>query len=167
MTMEASGRVSETTAGLQLDIARSLALPLDEAWAYLVESEQTERWFGPWEGNGRAGGSVHVRMRFEEELPTIRVAILACEPERRLVLRTEDEAGGWHLEILLDADGDDDTIVRLIHHLDADAVDAVGELGPGWEFYLDLLVAATEDTEEPTFDQYYPALRQAYVAMVP
>jgi hypothetical protein len=45
-------------------------------------------------------------------------------------------------------------------------VDGVGEIGPGWEYYLDLLVAATEETERPGFDQYYPALRGAYLSQL-
>lgn len=165
MAMEANGRITSIPGGLDLEVVRSLALPISEAWEYLTDSTLTERWFGPWEGNARAGGSVRVRMRFEEEMPTVRIAIVACEPERKLTLHTDDETGSWKLDLLLEADGEYDTVLRLVHHLEADA--AVGEIGPGWEFYLDLLVAATEDTEEPTFDQYYPALRDAYLAMLP
>ena len=165
MTTAASGGIRSTPRGMDLEIVRSLALPIDEAWQYLVDPALTEEWFGPWEGDGRAGGSVRVRMRFEEEEPAIRIAIVACDPERRLVLHTNDEYGSWELELLLEEDGGFDTILHLIHHLDADA--AVGEIGPGWEYYLDLLVAATESTEQPTFDQYYPALSEAYVALLP
>ena len=43
----------------------------------------------------------------------------------------------------------------------------VGDIGPGWEYYLDLLVAATEGTESAEFDQYYPALREQYLALRP
>lgn len=165
MAMEASGRITPIPGGMDLEVARSLALPVAEAWEYLTVSSQTERWFGPWEGDARAGGSVRVRLRFEEEMPTIRIAILACEPERKLTVQTDDESGSWHLDLLLEADGEYDTTLRLVHHLDVDA--AVGEIGPGWEFYLDLLVAATEDTEEPTFDQYFPAMQEAYEALRP
>ncbi|MBL3686014.1 SRPBCC family protein [Leucobacter zeae] len=160
--MEASGRVIATPRGRDLVLVRSLALPQEEAWAYLTDSELTERWFGPWEGDDRAGGSVRVRMRFEANEPAIRVRIVACEAPDRLALHTVDEYGNWELELRLESDGADDSLLTFTHHLDSDA--DVGDIGPGWEYYLDLLVAATEGTEQPNFDVYYPALREPYLA---
>lgn len=166
MAVEASGRVIPTERGSDLVLVRSLALTADEAWAHLTESELTEQWFGPWEGDARAGGAVRVRMRFEDHEPAIRIMIRACEAPRRLVLEAEDEVGGWKLELLVEEDGADDALVTFIHHLEGDDVGGVGEIGPGWEYYLDLLVAATEGTERPGFDQYYPALREAYLSQL-
>ncbi|UOR00793.1 SRPBCC family protein [Leucobacter allii] len=160
---EASGRVVETARGRDLVLARSLALPIAEAWAYLTESELTEQWFGPWEGDARTGGAVRVRMRFEDHEPAIRIGIRLCEAPERLALEAESEVGGWKLDLALEAEGDDDALLVFTHHLEGD--DPIGEIGPGWEYYLDLLVAATEGTERPGFDQYYPALREAYLAM--
>ncbi|TDP95663.1 uncharacterized protein YndB with AHSA1/START domain [Leucobacter luti] len=165
MTMEASGRLVKTNRGVDLVLARSLALPIAEAWGFLTAPELTEQWFGPWEGDGRAGGSVRIRMRFEESMPAIRARVLACEAPKRLALHTVDEYGSWELDLFLEEDGDEDTLLRFVHHLDADS--EVGDIGPGWEFYLDLLVAATEGTERPGFDQYYPSMREAYVALRP
>lgn len=164
MSTEISGRIEATPRGADLALVRSLALPAEEAWAYLTDSELTEQWFGPWEGDGRAGGAVRVRMRFEDHEPAIGIRILACEAPERLVLKAEDEVGGWHMELLVERDGDD-SLLTLIHHLDG--LDEVGEIGPGWEYYLDLLVAATEGTERPSFDSYYPTMREAYLARCP
>ncbi|WP_449283196.1 SRPBCC family protein [Leucobacter sp.] len=163
---EATGKLVRTERGVDLVLVRSLALPVDEAWAYLTESELTEQWFGPWEGDGRAGGAVRVRMRFEDHEPAISIRIIACEALERLVLKADDEVGGWHMELRLEEDGDD-ALLTLVHHLDDDGVDGVGEIGPGWEYYLDLLIAATEGTERPGFDQYYPSLREAYLSQRP
>lgn len=163
--MEASGRLIATPRGRDLVLVRSLALPIEEAWAFLTDSDRTERWFGPWEGDARTGGSVRIRMRFEESEPAIRARIVACEAPHRLALHTVDEYGSWELDLSLEEDGDEDTLLRFVHHLDSDA--DVGDIGPGWEYYLDLLVAATEDTERAGFDQYYPALREAYLALRP
>lgn len=165
MTMEASGRLVKSSHGLDLVLVRSLALPIAEAWEFLTVPSLTERWFGPWEGDGRTGGGIRIRMRFEENGPAVRAQILACDAPNRLALNTVDEYGSWKLELHLEADGDEDTLLRFVHHLDADS--EVGEIGPGWEYYLDLLVAATEDTESAEFDQYYPALREAYLALRP
>ncbi len=163
--MEASGRLIATPRGRDLVLVRSLALPIEEAWEFLTDSDRTERWFGPWEGDARTGGSVRIRMRFEESEPAIRARIVACEAPHRLALHTVDEYGSWELDLSLEEDGDEDTLLRFVHHLDSDA--DVGDIGPGWEYYLDLLVAATEDTERAGFDQYYPALREAYLALRP
>ncbi|PRI11661.1 SRPBCC family protein [Leucobacter massiliensis] len=164
---EATGRLQRTERGVDLVLVRSLALPLDEAWAAITESEWTERWFGPWEGDARPGGSVRVRMRFEDHEPAIRIRIVACEAPYRLAVEAEEEVGGWKLELHLDEDGEEDSLLRFVHHLDAEGLAGIGEIGPGWEYYLDLLVAATEDTERPGFDQYYPALREAYLSQQP
>lgn len=53
-----------------------------------------------------------------------------------------------------------------IHHLAS--VEGVGEVGPGWEYYLDLLVAARDgaaDTAAPSFDDYYPAQRDYFTSL--
>lgn len=163
MSVEASGRVVTGERGPVLVLVRSLALPAEETWAHLTESELTEQWFGPWEGDARPGGAVRVRMRFEDHEPAIGVRIDACEAPERLVLHAEEEVGGWHLELRVEEDGEDDSLLTFMHHLSDADLAQVGEIGPGWEYYLDLLVAATEGTERPGFDQYYPALREDYL----
>ena len=69
MMTDISGRLVNSRQGLDLVLVRSLALPISEAWAYLTDPALTEQWFGPWEGDGRRGGSVRIRMRFEENGP--------------------------------------------------------------------------------------------------
>lgn len=162
---EATGRLEQTARGVDLTLVRSLALPAEETWGYLTETERTEQWFGPWEGDGRAGGAIRVRMRFEDHEPAIRLHIVACEAPKRLVVEAEEEVGGWKLELRVEADGDD-SLLYLIHHLEGSSVSEIGEIGPGWEYYLDLFLAATEGTERPGFDSYYPAMRDAYLALL-
>lgn len=162
--VEATGKLVRTERGTDLVLLRSIALPAGEAWAYLTDSELTEQWFGPWEGDGRAGGSVRMRLRFEDHEPAIALRIHACDAPQRLEVEADQEVGGWKLELLVDEDGEEDSLITLVHHLESGDVDGVGEIGPGWEYYLDLLVAATEGTERPGFDRYYPALREAYLA---
>lgn len=144
-------------------MARSLALSIDEAWSFFTDSELTERWFGPWEGDAQAGGSVRVRMRFESNEAALRVGIRACEAPNRLVLHVLDEGADWEISFDLQDDGPEDTLL-IFTQLLTERVD-VAEIGPGWEYYLDLLVAATEDTEEPSFEHYFPGMSAAYRAM--
>ncbi|WP_198958148.1 MULTISPECIES: hypothetical protein [Amycolatopsis] len=37
--------------------------------------------------------------------------------------------------------------------------EGIGEIGPGWEYYLDLLVAARTGAPRPEFTDYYPAVK--------
>jgi len=43
--------------------------------------------------------------------------------------------------------------------------DEIGDYGPGWEYYLDMLVAARDDLPTPSFDDYYPAMKGYYEAL--
>ncbi|HEX5944940.1 MAG TPA: hypothetical protein VFY82_01625 [Acidimicrobiales bacterium] len=64
-----------------------------------------------------------------------------------------------HLEAWL-SEHDGTTELRFVHHLDADANAA--EVGPGWEYYLDRLVASRAGAPPPDFDDYYPAQSAYY-----
>jgi hypothetical protein len=55
------------------------------------------------------------------------------------------------------------TELRLVHHLDPG--DEIGAYGPGWEYYLDMLVAAREDLPTPSFDDYLAM--QSYYEVLP
>ena len=57
------------------------------------------------------------------------------------------------------------TELRFTHHLDS--TEGVGEIGPGWEYYLDLLVAAREGAPAVEFDDYYPAMKPYYDGLTP
>ncbi|MGX2995447.1 SRPBCC family protein [Streptomyces sp. JNUCC 64] len=55
--------------------------------------------------------------------------------------------------------------LRLIHHLAG--AEGIGEVGPGWEYYLDLLVVSREGGDAPRFEDYYPALKESYERLRP
>ena len=40
-------------------------------------------------------------------------------------------------------------------------------VGPGWEYYLDMLVAAHGGQPLPSFDDYFPAQQGYYEGLVP
>jgi len=42
--------------------------------------------------------------------------------------------------------------------------EGVGEVGPGWEYYLDALVASRDGQPAPDFDDYYPAMKEHFEA---
>ncbi|MFD5898930.1 MULTISPECIES: SRPBCC family protein [unclassified Streptomyces] len=159
-----TGRLLRTSGGVDLVLTRVFPLPVEEVWAAVTESARTALWFGPWEGDGAPGRTARVRMVFEEGEPWIELRVEACEAPHRLVVSTADEAGSWNLELKLsgasagaaDAGG---TELHFIHHRDTEA--GLGEIGAGWEYYLDLLRASLDGTPRPVFEDYYPA-QKAY-----
>ena len=106
---------------------------------------------------------VVVRALFEDGEPVADMAIDACEPPQRLAVRMSDE-GGWPLEVRLTEKGCD-TLVVLTHGLDS--TDGIGDIGPGWEYYLDMLIASRDAAPLPSFDDYYPAQQEYYSSLRP
>lgn len=79
-------------------------------------------------------------------------------------MRSVDEHGTWRLEPRLEEEEEGGaTRLALIHHLDESA--QPGFVGPGWEYSLDLLVAAIDGTPQPSFDDYFPAQQGYYEAL--
>jgi uncharacterized protein YndB with AHSA1/START domain len=151
-----TGRLFRTGTGADLVLTRSFRASAEDVWASLTESDRTARWFGPWEGDAAPGRTVKVQLAFEEQTPWCDLRIDACDPPRRLALSMTDESGSWRVELQL-SESDGSTELRFAHHLTTE--DGIGEVGPGWEYYLDMLVAAREGSPMPDFDDYYPAMK--------
>lgn len=149
-------------SGPDLVLSRRFAVAIDHAWATMTEPARTTAWYGPWEGEGAAGHTVRVQMRFEDGQPWLPMRIDACDRPTRLALSMLEDQGDWRLELML-AETAGSTRLTLIHHLTG--VDGLGEIGPGWEYYLDLFGAAVQAQPEaaageravPAFADYYPA----------
>jgi hypothetical protein len=74
-----------------------------------------------------------------------------------------DDAGDWRLELVL-TESAGVTELKLIQHLKT--ADGIGDVGPGWEYYLDMLVAARDGAELPDFGSYYPAQTDYFEKLV-
>lgn len=162
MTLRPTGRWTPTPAGGDLVITRTFRAPIEDVWASVTESERTARWFGPWKGDAAPGNTIEIQLTQEEGAPWSEARIEVCDPPRRLAVTTLDAAGSWHLELLLTT-LDGVTELQLVQHLTGP--DGIGEIGPGWEFYLDALVASRDDTPMPAFDDYYPSMRDYFTAL--
>jgi len=158
MTPKPSGRFLPTAGGGDLVLTRTLRASAEDVWASITESPRTARWFGPWKGDAAPGNTIKVQMAFEDGAPWCDARIDACEEPTHLAFSVIDEAGTWRLELLLTETGGL-TELRLVHHLDSPA--GLGEMGPGWEYYLDMLLASRDGAVRPRFDDYYPA-QKAY-----
>ncbi|MFI6498172.1 SRPBCC family protein [Nonomuraea typhae] len=154
--MKPTARLLRAGTGSRLVFTRTFRAPIDDVWASLTESERTARWFGPWEGEAGPGRTIKVQMVHEDQAPWADMRIDACEPPHRLSLFSLDEHGAWRLEVLLSESGGT-TRLEFVHHLETE--DNLGDVGPGWEYYLDMLVAARDGSPLPAFDAYYPAMK--------
>jgi uncharacterized protein YndB with AHSA1/START domain len=146
--------------GNELILTRTFRASIDDVWTSVTDPESTARWIGSWEGDAGPGKTVRLQMGHEKGQPWTSVLIEICEPPRHLVVRTKDDAGDWRLELTLTQTGDT-TELRFVHHLSDRKL--AGDAGPGWEYYLDMLVAAREGQPLPSFDDYYPAQKAHYM----
>ena len=146
--------------GQDLVLTRRFEAPIEDVWTSITRSESTARWYGSWTGTPGTGNTITVKMLFEKDWPESEAHIDACEPPRRLALSTTGEYG-VKIEVTLTQLGSV-TELRFVHHL-TDRTPA-RDFGPGWEYYLDNLVAARAGEKLPTFDEYYPSMQAHYTA---
>lgn len=160
-----SGRLLTTALGRDLVIPRTFRAPIEDVWASLTEPERTARWFCTWSGEAAPGRTITFRLVMEDGQPEGQMTIDACEPPRHLAVSAVDEYGTWRLEASL-TEHHGITELEFVQHLD-DAAN-IGEVGPGWEYYLDLLVASRDhQAPTPRFDDYFPAQRDYYDSLTP
>ena len=157
MTPMPSGRVVRTDAGRDLVLTRTFRAPIEDVWASITESERTARWFGPWQGEPGVGRTIRYNMVFEQQPEDgpmwSEMTIEACEAPRHLALSSSGEYG-MYLDLRL-SETNGVTELRFSQRLE-DGTD-VGGYGPGWEYYLDNLVASRDGGPRPDFNDYYPS----------
>lgn len=161
--VEPTGTVSEHGETAELMLERRVTNDAIAVWPFFAESRELSSWFGGYVGDPDAG-EVVVSMTAEDGEATTAVEILDCDAPEHLAVVTSDEHGSWSLEVELIDRGHEagaGTIIRFTHH-DVPLA-ALPEIGPGWEWYLDRLVAALSGQPMPDRDDYYPALRDAYL----
>jgi uncharacterized protein YndB with AHSA1/START domain len=164
MSPKPAGRVVQTSSGADLVLTRTFHAEVNDVWKSITESERTARWFGRWEGDPGPGKYVTLYMGFEKDAPPARMLIESCRPPHQLAVSMKDAHGEWHLELTL-AQAGEETTLTFVQHL-ADTA-SVGDIGPGWEYYLDMLVASRDGRPLPNFGDYYPSQRDYYLAQVP
>lgn len=160
MTPTPTGSLLPGPDGHDLVLTRTFRAPIEDVWASITEPERTARWFATWHGDAGPGKTIRYRLTHEgDDAPESDMLIEACEAPRHLAVRTVDEHGTWRLEARLDEEAGG-TVLTLVHHLEPGT--DVGSIGPGWEFYLDMLVASRNGEPLPDFDDYYPAQKGYY-----
>lgn len=160
--IRATGYLRQSDAGAELTFERKFDAPIADVWANVTESARTEGWIGVWEGDPRVGGTVTFTMTAEASAEPEQVTILECAPPHRLQAEFTSEAGTWHLQLdLQEIDG----VTTLTFAQLVDQGDDVTRIGPGWDYYLDRLVASRGGLPMPTWDEYYPELIGHYAEL--
>ena len=157
-----TGRLIRTPEGRDLVLVRTFRAPIEDVWASITESERTARWFGSWTGEPGPGKTIRYTLGFEPGAEPADMKIEACDPPHHLAVSATDDYGRWHLEAHL-SEVDGITELRFVHHLAPDT--NVGDVGPGWEYYLDNLVASRDGTPLPDFNDYYPSQKSHYLKL--
>jgi uncharacterized protein YndB with AHSA1/START domain len=122
-------------------------------------SESTARWIGSWDGEAGPGKTIRFKMLFEGGDHESAALIERCEPPRQLALSIKDEQGDWRVELTLRQRGET-TELTFVHHLVGDQ--SPGNIGPGWEYHLDRLIASRTGETMPELEEYYPSQKEHY-----
>lgn len=164
MGIERTGSVTEHGQMCELTLERRVTADAIAVWPFLSESRELGLWFATYVGDPDSG-EVVLAMTAEEGDPTSAVEIIDCTAPEHLVVQTTDEAGSWSLEVELVDGGREPgsgTLIRFTQH--ELPLTMLPDVAAGWEWYLDRLVAAIGGQPMPEWDDYYPALRDAYTA---
>ena len=162
MTTTPTGRIDRDGDRRILVLTREFRAPIESVWAAVTEPERLARWIGTVSGDP-ASGRVAFRMTAEgDDAPEEDMEIRECVPPRSLKLTARWGENVWHLELSLDeVDG---LTTLTFTQPDLDLEDGVS-VGPGWEYYLDRLVAAETGADVASIDfdrDYYPAMAEYY-----
>ncbi|QIG43607.1 SRPBCC family protein [Nocardioides anomalus] len=153
MTSTPTGRIERHEGRHVLVQTRTFRAPVEDVWAALTEPERLARWIGTWTGDPTTG-SVDFRMLFEgDDEAADAMAIRVCEPPHRLHLTSQVGDEQWLLELdLTHADG----VTTLTFRQPGIEPAQVGEVAPGWDYYLDRLVDAVSgaDPAQRRWDDY-------------
>jgi len=160
MTPQPTGRLR----GNDLVLTRRFRASIEDVWTSITDPASTARWFGRWEGTPGVGNEIRIQMGFEETQPWLTKTIETCDAPRRLVLTSVRSSMTSRLTLGLKTVGEDCELEFIQHAIDRAQV---GDVGPGWEYYLDNLVAARNNEPLPKFDSYYPAQKAYFQALTP
>jgi uncharacterized protein YndB with AHSA1/START domain len=161
-----TGRREDRDGTAYVVFERTFAAPIADVWAAVTESDRLSRWIGNWTGDP-ASGSISFFMTAEaEDAPAETIWIDECHEPTRLVMRSarpDDHSEVWSWQIdLAEADG----VTTLTFAQEVVDVELAESVGPGWDYYLDRMVAAETDGDLSAidFDDYYPEFAAYYRA---
>ncbi|QJW35694.1 SRPBCC domain-containing protein [Cellulosimicrobium protaetiae] len=155
-----TGTVERTAGQTDVVLRRSFRATAADLWTSISEPAGLGPWIGTWDGDP-ASGSVLFTMTAEGATEGEECRILRCDPPHRLTVDAVTGESVWHLDLEIVDEAEGSTLV-FRQTLGPD--DDPANIGPGWEYYLDRLVAARSghDVSEVVWEEYYPVLAAHY-----
>ena len=163
-TASPTGRRGDRDGTAYVVFERTFDAPIDDVWAAVTEPDRLVRWIGTWAGDP-ASGEIAFRMTAEaEDAPEERILIDECLEPSRLVMRSarpDDHSLLWTWQIDLSETGGVTTLTFAQEVCDLTLAESVG---PGWDYYLDRMVAAESGGDPSAIDwnDYYPEFAAHY-----
>ncbi|SKB10096.1 SRPBCC domain-containing protein [Aeromicrobium choanae] len=162
MTASPTGRRETRNGRDGVVLTRTFRAPIKSVWAAITESDRLARWIGTWSGDP-SSGSVEFRMNAEgDDVQDETFTIHRCEPPH--LLEVSSPAGETDtFDLLLELTETAGTTTLTFSQSMTDP-ELAANVGPGWEYYLDRLVAAESgnDVAAISFDDYHPGQSDHY-----
>lgn len=163
MTPSPTGRRETRDGHDSVVFERTFRAPIASVWAAVTESDRLERWVGTWTGDPGTG-AVLFRMNAEgDDVKPETFTIHTCDAPHRLELSSQVEGAPHTFSFVLELTEEGGTTTLVFSQSVPDA-EMAGGVGPGWEYYLDRLVAAETGAAVAaiSFDDYYPSQSEHY-----
>lgn len=154
MSIPATGHIAPSDTGHDIVIERSFRATIGDVWRSIVEPERMNRWIGTWTGDAGPGKRVTFTMTAEEGAEPEEALIHECDAPRLLDVETYQGGASWRMRVdLSEADG----ITTLVFRQSVNLDEEITSYGPGWEYYLDRLVATHTGNDFASWEDYYPS----------
>lgn len=164
---DATGRRADVDGADSLVFTRRFDAPVHDVWAAVTESDRLARWIGTWTGEP-ADGSVQFQMTAEGDgAGPETFEIIACERPLSLAVDVHSDLDQepWHLALTLVED-DDRAATTLTFAQTVPHAEMAAAVGPGWDYYLDRLVAAETGGDAEALDwEAYALLAEHYLVL--
>ncbi|PPG33636.1 ATPase [Pseudoclavibacter sp. RFBG4] len=148
---------SEAVGTETIRLERSVDAAREDLWLWFTASEKTAQWIGPWHFTDKERGRIGLQLVAEEGAPASAATIRRCEAPSLLEVTTEDAAGSWHLRVSLAESGVRGEATQLVFEHFEVPVPMLSDIRAGWNYYLDLMLAAKDGLETPVFEDYLQA----------
>ncbi|AJT40699.1 SRPBCC domain-containing protein [Psychromicrobium lacuslunae] len=144
-----------------LVLERQLSGSKEATWRAITDPALLDRFIGRWEGDP-SSGEVSFFMTAEGSTEASTYRVLECSPTEKLIVESDFMGTVWHLQLTVQDNGGASSL-RFAQRID-DGI-TLSDVGPGWEYYLDRLVAVEsgESVDSIVWDDYYPSA--AYQAL--
>ncbi|PRY67886.1 activator of Hsp90 ATPase-like protein [Glaciihabitans tibetensis] len=152
-----NGRVIRDSDGLELIVERAIEAPASEVWEWLTAPSRLSQWIGSWEGEPAVGGTLSFTMSAEQGAAPEPLTVLICDPGVHFLCDMGENR--WRIGFSL-TEVQGLTLVFFTQRMAG--AEQAGSIGPGWEYYLDRMIAARSSLPLPVWADYYPAFSRYY-----